>query len=241
MKNQKGFIVPLLLVVIAFLLLGGGAYIFTQNKEASPVVSGNVELPQATSTEQTTTVQTVSFTASPTSGSVPLTVYFSSNWFGNMSPQGLSINYGDGETDYLCNPGELCPRQIAHIYKKAGTFTTTLMSGPVGSQGKTVGSMAVTVTDTKSISFTASPTSGSAPLNIMFNYNAAYGTGTVQYWVDFGDGQAPQDMAYGCDLDTKTPCVKGWNYSRIYTSAGTYTARLYTSAGNIGTAVVTVR
>lgn len=59
MKNtQRGFIVPLLLIIIALLLVGGGAYIYTQKKEASPTVSGNVEFPQATSTEQTTTVTT---------------------------------------------------------------------------------------------------------------------------------------------------------------------------------------
>lgn len=55
MKNQKGFIVPLLLIIIALLLVGGGAYVFTQKNQASPAVSGNVELPQATSTEQTAT------------------------------------------------------------------------------------------------------------------------------------------------------------------------------------------
>ena len=36
MKNtQKGFIVQLLLVVIALLFVGGGAYVYTQNKQAN--------------------------------------------------------------------------------------------------------------------------------------------------------------------------------------------------------------
>src|ERR1035437_3168702 len=59
MKNtRRGFIVPLLLVIIAVLIVGGGAYVFTQNKEASPVVSGNVELSQATSTKISDTQNT---------------------------------------------------------------------------------------------------------------------------------------------------------------------------------------
>lgn len=62
-NHQKGFIVPLLLIIIALLLVGGGAYVFTQKNQASPAVGGNVELPQATSTEQTTTVTTQTTTS----------------------------------------------------------------------------------------------------------------------------------------------------------------------------------
>jgi hypothetical protein len=50
-KSHRGFIVPLLLAIIALMLVGGGAYVYTQKKEASPAVSGG--LPVATSTAQT--------------------------------------------------------------------------------------------------------------------------------------------------------------------------------------------
>ena len=45
MKNtQKGFIVPLLLAIIAVLLIGGGAYVYTQNKQADqPATASSYE------------------------------------------------------------------------------------------------------------------------------------------------------------------------------------------------------
>lgn len=59
MENlQKGFIVPLLLALIALLLIGGGAYVYTQKKQENPPVMENVTLPQATSTAQTSNSQT---------------------------------------------------------------------------------------------------------------------------------------------------------------------------------------
>lgn len=54
MKTTKGFIAPLLLALIALILIGGGAYVYTQKKQENPPVTGNVALPQATSTIPTT-------------------------------------------------------------------------------------------------------------------------------------------------------------------------------------------
>ena len=51
MKNsQKGFVLPLLLVIIAVLLVGGGAYVYTQQKPASEpaVVDQNTQPKQST-------------------------------------------------------------------------------------------------------------------------------------------------------------------------------------------------
>lgn len=133
MKNtQRGFIVPLLLLVIAFLLVGGGAYIFTQKKEASPVVSGNVSLPQATSTKQTNQsagdsnkAPTISsFTVSPASGSAPFNVTFTAA----PSPGAESINYGDGSEEcWMPNyDGETVCNMLSHTYSSPGTYTATL-------------------------------------------------------------------------------------------------------------------
>ena len=52
---QRGFIVPLLLVIIALLLAGGGAYVYTQIKQVNPGVTGG--LPIATSTTGTSVQQ----------------------------------------------------------------------------------------------------------------------------------------------------------------------------------------
>ncbi|MFZ2983478.1 MAG: hypothetical protein WA053_00130 [Minisyncoccia bacterium] len=68
--THRGFVAPLLLVIIAFMLVGGGAYVYTQKNETSPAVSGSAtELPQATSTAQSLTEST----------SIPLTEFISKN------------------------------------------------------------------------------------------------------------------------------------------------------------------
>jgi hypothetical protein len=56
---QKGFIAPLILIIIAILVIGGGAYVYTQQKQANPLATENVALPQATSTTPATS-QTIS-------------------------------------------------------------------------------------------------------------------------------------------------------------------------------------
>jgi len=48
--SQNGFIAPLILVIIALFLAGGGAYGYRQMKFVSQPTVENMELPQATST-----------------------------------------------------------------------------------------------------------------------------------------------------------------------------------------------
>lgn len=43
MKNQKGFIVPILLVLIVFLVVGGGLYIYKKNKVEIPTTNSKTE------------------------------------------------------------------------------------------------------------------------------------------------------------------------------------------------------
>jgi|CXWL01.1.fsa_nt_gi hypothetical protein len=52
MKCQKGFILPLLLIVIAILFVSGGVYVYTQKYQNTEPVTNNVTLSQATSTAQ---------------------------------------------------------------------------------------------------------------------------------------------------------------------------------------------
>lgn len=53
MNYKHGFIVSLVLIIIAILVVGGGTYIFTQTKPADPSATANPTLPKATSTAQT--------------------------------------------------------------------------------------------------------------------------------------------------------------------------------------------
>jgi hypothetical protein len=62
--SQKGFIAPLILI-IALLVLGGGAYVYTQQKPINPPVTENVALPQATSISATSNQTTGIAVTSP--------------------------------------------------------------------------------------------------------------------------------------------------------------------------------
>lgn len=53
MNYKKGFIAPLLLILVAILVFGGGAYTYVQNKQ----INQPVTVPQATSTAQTSDSQ----------------------------------------------------------------------------------------------------------------------------------------------------------------------------------------
>ncbi|GEM_PF-3153445 len=55
---QKGFIVPLLLILIALILAGGGAYVFMQKKVTEPVTEAPVT--QTTSSAQTAATPIIS-------------------------------------------------------------------------------------------------------------------------------------------------------------------------------------
>jgi hypothetical protein len=54
-NNQKGFIVPLLIAIIAVLLIGGGVYIYSNEKVEAPIVVDTNVPTQATSTQATST------------------------------------------------------------------------------------------------------------------------------------------------------------------------------------------
>lgn len=58
MNSQKGFIAPLLLVLIAFLLLGGGAYVYVQQKQANQAAVAS-PIVEATSTAQMQTSRSI--------------------------------------------------------------------------------------------------------------------------------------------------------------------------------------
>src|SRR3989338_11222234 len=82
--------------------------------------------------------------------------------------------------------------------------------------------------------FIASPTSGTAPLQVVFNARSAPGVSVSSYSVDFGDGDsepmfnnAPQPYAASTGLDySSQPPVTPMGAIHTYTSNGTYTAKL---------------
>jgi len=143
------------------------------------------------------TEPTASFTGTPTSGEVPLTVTFTN---GSSDATSYSWDFGDGNTSTATNP--------SHTYTAIGTYTVTLTAtNSCGSDTETKTNYITVVCTEPTASFTGTPTSGTAPLTVAFTNGSSDAT---SYSWDFGDG----------GTSTAT------NPSYTYTAAGTYTVTL---------------
>jgi len=141
------------------------------------------------------------FSASPTSGNLPLKVQFSDKSTG--SPKSWKWNFGDGKTSTSRNP--------LYTYSKAGKYTVSLtVKNAAGTNTKTIKDyITVKTAPVKPVAaFSASPTSGYAPLKVKFTDKSA-NSPTSWKWT-FGDG--------------KTSTAKSPAYT--YSKAGKYTVSL---------------
>jgi PKD repeat protein len=131
------------------------------------------------------------------SGSAPLQVQFTDQSTGTITTRQWA--FGNGATSTATNP--------TTTYTTAGTLTATLtVTGPGGSHSTT---RAITVTEPAPVAaFSATPTSGTAPLQVQFT-DQSTGTITTRQWA-FGNGAT----------STAT------NPTHTYTTAGTFTATL---------------
>ena len=117
------------------------------------------------------------FTGSPTSGTAPLTVNFSSTSSGSITS--YAWTFGDGGTSTTASP--------SHVYAAAGTYTVALtVTGPGGSNTQTRTGYVTVGTPAPVAQFTGSPTSGTFPLTVNFS-NTSTGSITSYAWT-FGDG-----------------------------------------------------
>lgn len=158
-----------------------------------------------------------SFTATPLSGTAPLTVSFDAS--ASTPPAGATIvsyewDFGDGNI----GAGET----VDHTYASEGSFTVSLTVED--SNGNTDNeTVTITVDPTPSedpvAAFTATPTSGTVPLEVAFDASTSTppdGETITSYSWDFGDGST------GSDETT----------SHTFTTAGTYTVTLTVVASN---------
>jgi PKD repeat protein len=150
---------------------------------------------------------TADFTATPVSGSAPLSVQFTDASQGGATS--WSWNFGDGATSTLASP--------AHVYSAPGTYSVSLtVSNSAGTDTKTRSDL-VSVTDQAPLAgFTASNTDGGAPLSVGFT-DTSTNEPTTWAW-DFGDGG--------------TSNVE--NPTHVYTTAGSFAVSL-TVANSGGT------
>ena len=154
---------------------------------------------------------TAGFTATPTSGTVPLTVNFTDTSTG--SPTSWAWTFGDGGTSTSPSP--------SHEYTDTGTFTATLTV--TNTQGSSSASRTITVSQPSApnASFTATPITGTAPLTVNFT-DTSTGSPTSWAW-DFGDG-----------VGTSTAQSPSYTYDHT----GTFTATL-TAANGLGSTSAT--
>ncbi|MDD5144281.1 PKD domain-containing protein, partial [Methanoregula sp.] len=155
-----------------------------------------------------TAVPVAQFTATPVSGTMPLTVAFTDSSTG--VPAGWQWDFdNDGTTDST-------EQNPTHIYSTSGTFTVNLtVSNDLGSNSE-IKTGYITVNDATSApvaAFSAATTTGQPPFTVQFT-DTSTNSPTSWSW-DFGDG------------DTTNATKQ--NPVHTYANAGTYTVTLSAS------------
>jgi PKD repeat protein len=143
------------------------------------------------------------FTATPTSGTVPLTVTFTD--LSTNNPTSWNWSFGDGTFNETQN--------TVHTYASAGTYTVTLTALNAGGSNTSPGTTITVTVPPPVADFTATPTSGTAPLPVTFT-DLSTNNPTSWNW-SFGDTGWFNTSSAGARNATHT-----------YTSPGTYTVML---------------
>ncbi|TSC68745.1 MAG: hypothetical protein G01um101466_311 [Parcubacteria group bacterium Gr01-1014_66] len=147
MKNsQKGFIVPVLLIIIALLVVGGGVYVYESKKTETPIVV-DTETQQSNQVQQQTNTQTsntqqnsqnnegaityasANLSATPTTGVSPLTVNFEGQIKVPYNQRGRAIMFfGDGVSDVMFRSGpDLFSEKWTHTFNKSGEYDAIMV------------------------------------------------------------------------------------------------------------------
>jgi PKD repeat protein len=148
--------------------------------------------------------------ASTSSGQAPLTVHFTGSASGGNSPYTYRWTFGDGDSSNQKDP--------SHIYDESGSFTARLtVTDDSGTQDSASVNIHVSEpTPQLSVSASAAPLSGNAPLNVSFTGSVSGGNSPYTYSWAFGDGGSSSQ---------KDP-------SHTYSESGSFTARLTVTDDN---------
>jgi PKD repeat protein len=153
--------------------------------------------------ETTNPAPVAAFIATPVTGSAPLTVQFTDQSTGN------SLSYSwDFNNDGISDSTQINP---TYTYNTVGTYTVKLtVTNSVGSNSLTKTNYIAVNNGAPVANFTATPISGSAPLNVQFTDQS---TGTVTGWAwDFNNDGI-------IDSNSENPTY-------TYSSPGNYTVKL---------------
>ncbi len=153
---------------------------------------------------------TAAFDADVLTGSAPLGVTFIDRSTGSPAPTKWRWEFGDGSKSSLQHP--------FHTYTKTGTFTAKLTV--TNANSTSVATKTVLVQSGPQTAFTATPTSGAAPLTVNLTSTTPASVPPITgYSWNFGDG---------------TPGATGPTTSHVYAGSGTYTVKL-SATNSVGT------
>lgn len=283
MKNtKKGFIVPLLVAIIAVLVIGGGVYFYYSSSQHDgvcdpcypPEQEGSLNTEQQTVTEQATTSPVVvksaklnfSFQEIPLSktdtfdsmGAPYETRLLQMDWVssdtlkivlavgvncnnkvdsGNYSIKGdnITLTYKESGSGMAnCNSNHKLQYTLQNLPKNKYTIYALSGEGTIDPVSLFVPKVSeVSLPGVTSGSLIASPTIGSAPLQVTFTTSGKDNAFTS---FKFGDGQmfsvgAPSTLNnFSCNAAGSNSVCRG---THTYSAPGTYPATLYDAQGNI--------
>jgi len=163
--------------------------------------NGNTDIYMGTLSEEPTPLPPdADFSATPTSGNVPLKVKFTSTSAG--SPTAWKWSFGDGSN-------LVTEQNPEHTYSKAGIYTVKHTAINAYGRSTEIKTNYITVgSASPNADFSASVTSGNAPLTVKFT-DKSTGSPTAWKW-SFGDGSA---------------LVTQYNPTYTYKKPGTYTVK----------------
>ena len=153
-----------------------------------------------------------SFTPSAVSGTAPLTVAFTNT---SANATSYAWSFGDGTSSTATSP--------THTFAAAGSYNVTLVASD-GSNNRLENAIITVAAPKPVISFTASKSSGRAPLSVSFSSKSS---NTTSYLWSFGDDSAGSNEA---------------SPTHTFKKAGTFTVTLSaTGPGGTATATRTIK
>jgi PKD repeat protein len=160
-----------------------GTYMATVTVKDSEGATGTAGVEIIVSNPPGNKAPTVEAAGDPTAGKPPLAVQFSAS---GSDPDGDPLSYawdfGDGGRSFLQNP--------SHTYATAGTYTATVTVTDTRGASATDTVVVTVANRAPTVELTATPASGTAPLNVTFSASGSDPDGdALTYQFDFGEGK----------------------------------------------------
>jgi peptidoglycan hydrolase-like protein with peptidoglycan-binding domain len=179
----------------------------------------------------------------PITGAAPLTVAIQATVNTTKSCTGATyeVIYGDNsQPSVITVPNGGCgilSQTFSHKYTTPGTYVVILRAGGHQSTATVVvtGSTGGTGTSSTNDTFSATPVSGNAPLNVGFSgkANASGSCSPSTYSVQFGDNTSANIPVSNCSVST-------YAITHGYNSSGNYTARMFRGSTEVGAVSIAV-